>query len=289
METITDDDLMIEDDGEMPWETHARKAIENAAASIEKDEMRGVVYMDDGEDHRFNPMRREFSSWEDVMWALTHIGEGEWVGYAPFDGGEPVFEPNVDGFVQDAMAENAIEDFFDSVSPPENGKSLADAHDLLEHRAGLIVKVDLAEINDELVRYLALHPERMYLLSPRKFEQLVAELFRAKGYDIEIGRGTKDGGIDIRAFQRSDIGSLLTLIQCKRYAPNHKVRVDAVRQLYGVVNRDNATAGLIVTTSTFTRDAQSEQQLFKHRIQLAQYANLTCWLKEYPQVKTGRI
>lgn len=272
-----------DEDTEMVWERHAREAIEGAAGSIEKDEIRGVVYMDDGEDHRFNPIRGEFKSWEDVMRALTEIGENEWVAYAPFDGGEPVFSPSVDGYVESAMSDYDVEGFFNSISRPEDGEEIADAHDFLAYRAGLIVQVDLAEINAELVSYLAQHPETMLELKPRKFEELVAELFRAKGYDVELGRGTKDGGVDIRAFLRSDIGALLTLIQCKRQSARNKVNVDVVRGLYGVVNRDDASCGMIVTTSTFTRDARSEQQRLEHRIHLADYTNLINWLREYPQ------
>jgi hypothetical protein len=276
-------DEKVEDSGEMPWETRSRRAIEDAAASIEKDEVRGVIHMQNGEDQRFSPIHEEFSSWEDVRHVLLQLGQGEWVNYVPFDGGESVFHPSVDGFVENAMSSYDVEGFFESVSPPEEGEALADAHDLLARRAGLVVQVDLAEINGELVRYFAEHPEKMYDLNPRLFEKLVAELFRAKGYDVELGPGRKDGGVDIRAFLRSDIGALLTLIQCKRYGPTHKINVDVVRQMYGVLHRDNATAGIIVTTSTFTREARSEQQQLEHRIHLAEYADLTKWLRDYPQ------
>jgi hypothetical protein len=276
-----------DDDGEMTWEEAARTAIERAAQSIEKDEVRAVIYMDEGEDQRFNRIRTEFTGWEEIMWALTRIGETEWVAYAPFDGGEPVFEPNVEDYVQDAMSEHDVESFFDSVSRPQEGEEIVDAHDLIEHRAGLVVQLDVADINAELVRYLARHPEKMYELNPRKFEELVAELFRAKGYDIELGRGTKDGGIDIRAFLRNDVGALLTLIQCKRHQPHNKVNVDVLRSLYGVVNREDASCGMIVTTSTFTRDARSEQKQFEHRLHLADYEKLSQWLKQYPQ--PGRV
>jgi len=284
-EQKAENDALIpgDDETEMTWETHSREAIESAAASIEKDEVRGVIYMDDGEDHRFNPIRGEFESWEKVMRTLTEIGENEWVAYAPFDGGEPIFSPNVDGYVESAMTDYDVESFFDSVSRPGEGEEIADAHDLLAYRAGLIVQIDVAEINAELVRYLAEHPAKMYELNPRKFEELVAELFRAKGYDIELGRGTKDGGVDIRAFLRNDVGALLTLIQCKRHLAHNKVNVDVVRGLYGVVKRDDASCGMIVTTSTFTRDARSEQQRLEHRIHLADYTDLTKWLRDYPQ------
>jgi hypothetical protein len=289
MSDLEDDEDVIEfDESEMPWETHARRAIEAAAATIAKDEVRGVIYMQSGVDARFFPTQEEFTSWEDTRHTLIELGESEWVNYVPFEGGEPVFHPSVHGFVEDAMRSYGVEDFFESVSPPHEGEELAHAHDLVAHRAGLVVQVDLAEINAELVRYLADHPEKMYDLNPRSFEELVAELFRAKGYDVELGPGRKDGGVDIRAFLRSDIGALLTLIQCKRYGPTHKINVDAVRQMNGVIHRDNATAGIIVTTSTFTRDARSEQQQLEHRIHLAEYADLTKWLRDYPQRgKTG--
>ncbi|HEY1768997.1 MAG TPA: restriction endonuclease [Chthoniobacterales bacterium] len=284
MSDLDDDEDVIEfDESEMSWAAHARRAIESAAATIEKDEVRGVIYMQSGEDQRFLPVHEEFDSWENVRHALVHLGESEWVNYAPFDGGEPVFHPSVDGFVEDAMSRHGVEDFFESVRPPDEGDELADAHDLVARRAGLAVQIDVGEINAELVRYLADNPEQMYELNPRKFEELVAELFRAKGYEIELGRGRKDGGVDIRAFLRNDIGALLTLVQCKRYGPHRKINVDVVRQLHGVVNRDNASAGVIVTTSTFTRDARSEQQRFEHRIQLAEYSHLAKWLREYPQ------
>ena len=139
-----------DDNPEMTWESAARTAIEGAASTIEKDEIRGVIYMDDGEDHRFNPLRTEFTSWEDVMRSLLTLGENEWVNYVPFDGGEAVFEPNVDGYVHDVMSEYDVEGFFDSISPPDEGDELVDAHDLISHGAGLVLQIDLAEINELL-------------------------------------------------------------------------------------------------------------------------------------------
>lgn len=271
------------DEEEMSCESAARKVVEQTAATIEKDEVRGVIYMEDGEDHRFNPLRSEFKSGEDVMHTLIRLGEDQWILYAPFNGGKPVFQPDVSRFVQTALIDYGVESFFDSILPPDAADEIVAAHDLLVHHAGLIIKIDLQEINEELVRYLALHPEKMHELNPRKFEHLVAELFRDKGYDVELGRGTKDGGVDIRAFLRSDIGALLTLIQCKRNGTHNRVKVDVVRGLYGVVTRENASSGVIVTTSTFTRDARSEQQQVQHRIQLAEYEHLTNWLAEYPR------
>src|SRR5262249_1420791 len=146
-----------------------------------------------------------------------------------------------------------------------------------------IVKADLGEINDELIKYLATHPDLMHELTSRKFEELIAALFRAKGYDVVLTPATRDGGFDMRAFHRNAIGTFLTLIECKRYAPDRRVAVDVVRGLYGVTEDERATTGLLVTTSSFTKDAKSFQDKNKYRIQLADQADLQAWLREHKQ------
>jgi len=128
---------------------------------------------------------------------------------------------------------------------------------------------------------LAQHPEKMQDLTPRKFEELVAVLFSAKGYDVELTPATRDGGFDMRAFHRNAVGTFLTLIECKRCGPKRPVSVDVVRGLYGVTEDEGATTGLIVTTSSFTRDAKSFQDRNKYRIQLADHAALQAWLREH--------
>jgi hypothetical protein len=47
------------------------------------------------------------------------------------------------------------------------------------------------------------------------------------------------------------------LIECKRYAPSHKVGVELVRALYGVRMHEKATKGILATTSTFTHGAKA--------------------------------
>jgi len=120
-------------------------------------------------------------------------------------------------------------------------------------------------------------------MDPRKFEELIAALLKARGYDVEVTKRSRDGGLDMRAFKKSAVGTLLTMTQCKRYAPEHKVTVEAVRQLYGVVESDKATSGLIVTTSTFTKPAKAFQEQNKYRLSLADMDDLKNWLAEHRQ------
>jgi len=118
-------------------------------------------------------------------------------------------------------------------------------------------------------------------MHPRKFEELVAELFHRMGYDVILTPRSKDGGFDVLAFQKTGVGKLLTLVECKRYSPKDKVGVGLVRSLYGVVEEKNATHGVIATTSSFTRGARQFQQNLEYRLSLRDFNDLAAWCKEY--------
>jgi restriction endonuclease Mrr len=60
-----------------------------------------------------------------------------------------------------------------------------------------------------------------------------------------------------------------------------------VRHLYGVVEREHATHGIIATTSTFTRDATIEAETLKYRLTLADFQKVLQWLEEYRKAVKG--
>jgi restriction endonuclease Mrr len=118
-------------------------------------------------------------------------------------------------------------------------------------------------------------------IDPRKFEELIAELFRDKGYDVQLTPRSKDGGRDILVIERDDIGSALTLVECKRYAQNNKVGVDIIRGLYGVVCEERATRGLLATTSYFTSGAKAFRDKVPYRLGLADFDILREMLSQF--------
>jgi len=134
-------------------------------------------------------------------------------------------------------------------------------------------------INERLLEELKKDPEKMFSLSPRQFEELVAELFYREGFDVELTPEKKDGGRDVIAISHNELSSHLYLAECKRYSPNRPVGVEYVRSLYGVVEAEKATRGIIATTSYFTKGAQAFSQDLKWRIGLKDYTNLQSWIK----------
>lgn len=129
-------------------------------------------------------------------------------------------------------------------------------------------------ISNSLIRALAGDPELMYSISPRRFEELVADLYEREGYEVELTPVSRDGGVDIYAVQRTAFGSFLTVIDCKRYRKDRPIEVGLVRQLLGTVEAHDASIGVLATTSFFTRGAQAFQHDRKYRLGLQDYLDL---------------
>lgn len=131
----------------------------------------------------------------------------------------------------------------------------------------------------ELIKRLGQSPDDIFELPPRKFEELVAELLRSQGYEVQITQPSKDGGRDLFVAVPQLLGDFLYLVECKRYAPDRRVGVRRVRELYGVVEQERATAGILVTTSSFTAGAIEFQKPIRRRLSLHDYKDLTEWLR----------
>lgn len=138
----------------------------------------------------------------------------------------------------------------------------------------------IEHVNSELIKYLKNNPKRVFNLSPRGFELLVAEIFKHNGYDVVMTPQTRDGGFDFSALYVDALGNpFLTYVETKKYKQGNRVGIDVVRNLYGVVASKDISRGIIVTTSSFTRDAMEFQKSIEHRVSLRGYSDLVNWLK----------
>lgn len=141
-------------------------------------------------------------------------------------------------------------------------------------------KIIMPEVSRELYSYLQRHPEALYISSPRTFEEIIASILRNQGYNVELTPPSKDGGYDLIAVQHNKLtGSQVYLVECKKYAPDHKVNVGIVRGLYGIVCSKDATKGIIITTSSFTRGAKEFAEKHSSRLSLRDFESLKEWLR----------
>lgn len=140
------------------------------------------------------------------------------------------------------------------------------------------VKLVVVDTNRILLERIRANPEEVYSLGSREFEELVADILREKGYDVTLTPPSGDGGFDMFAARKDDLGSFLFLVECKRYIPPNKVGVSVVRALHGVVQQRQANAGIVVTSSFFTKGAREFQEDVPHQMQLRDYFVLQKWL-----------
>jgi restriction system protein len=147
------------------------------------------------------------------------------------------------------------------------------------------IVVDVASANSAILEMLKKQPELAWKLPSRKFEEIVAEILDKQGYDVSLTPASGDGGFDIYAARKDGLGKFLYLVECKRYVPPHKVGVEIVRALYGVIQIQRATAGAIVTTSFFTAGAKEFQREVQYHLHLHDYIALQKWVEDFPLSK----
>jgi HJR/Mrr/RecB family endonuclease len=138
---------------------------------------------------------------------------------------------------------------------------------------------DLRLVNQRLLDRIGRKPEAIRHLTPRQFEELVAELYEERGYQVQLTQQTRDGGKDLIIMNRSDIGNFMIYAECKHYAPNRPVGVSVVSDLVGRMNADRATAGMVITSSYFSPDAKVFQSKFEHQMSLIDFAKLSSMIE----------
>ena len=141
--------------------------------------------------------------------------------------------------------------------------------------------IDVRQVSEQLVSLVAQDPRRLWGLEARQFEELVAELLEDQGYEVTLTPPSSDGGRDIFAARKETLGSFLYLVECKTYAPERAVGVEVVRSLYGIVSAENATAGIVATTSRFTKGAKDFRDSVQRRMTLRDFLDLQQWLALY--------
>jgi restriction system protein len=90
-------------------------------------------------------------------------------------------------------------------------------------------------------------------LTPGEFENLITNLFENMGLETRLTQASRDGGVDCVAYDPRPIFGGKVVIQAKRY--KNTVGVSAVRDLFGTMQNEGASKGILVTTSGYGKAA----------------------------------
>jgi len=130
-----------------------------------------------------------------------------------------------------------------------------------------------------VIRETFTHSETLLQMGSREFEQLVAEIWKRFGYEVELTKATRDGGYDVIAVRHGADFASRILIECKRYALRNPVGVSIVRELYGVKSHRKATKAILATTSYLTDDAEEFIDDHYWELEAKEHDGIVEWVK----------
>jgi restriction system protein len=115
-----------------------------------------------------------------------------------------------------------------------------------------VIEFDMADprfvTKEDVLENLDGRPNLMEL-TPKEFESLITNLFEKIGLETRLTQPSRDGGVDCVAYDTRPIFGGKVVIQAKRY--KNTVGVSAVRDLFGTMQNEGATKGILVTTSGY--------------------------------------
>lgn len=131
---------------------------------------------------------------------------------------------------------------------------------------GSLKNLDLSDISiptNELRQYLLAKYDSRFYLNPKKFEDIVANIFSDFGYYSRVLSFSGDKGIDVVVFDGA--ANDIVGIQVKRYKYKRKIEAEQIRAFAGAMVLQNITRGIYITTSSFRRGARQTANVFQQK------------------------
>ncbi|MDY5348934.1 MAG: restriction endonuclease [Candidatus Ventricola sp.] len=91
----------------------------------------------------------------------------------------------------------------------------------------------------------------IYNLSPKDFEDMVANLYRHLGFNVTQTPYINDGGKD--AILSKD--GIRYFLECKRYSPDAQIGRPMLQKLFAAMNEGHVEHGIFITTADFSKTA----------------------------------
>lgn len=161
-------------------------------------------------------------------------------------------------------------------------RELWDGGDKLEDlfEKELVPKFKNEYFDQKFINYLEANPDKLEFMNWRNFERLTAEFFNRFDFDVELGPGTNDGGVDVRVYNKKDKTAPLIIIQCKRHKGTNDVKINTVKALYSDLEFENAKYGLIATTSRVAPGGKEVCSIRKYPIGFAENSLIKKWVEK---------
>ncbi|WP_344914358.1 restriction endonuclease [Streptosporangium oxazolinicum] len=142
----------------------------------------------------------------------------------------------------------------------------------------------------ELRNVLATDPTQILEIEHRDFERISAIVAEDLGFDVQLTRGSKDGGKDLVLRCRDDRGQARSIyVEVKHWSSGKKVGPQELEKLFMVIARDHVDGGLLISTSGFTDPARKLLSGSDKAdiIRLIELGEMTSYMREYAPHQAG--
>lgn len=142
--------------------------------------------------------------------------------------------------------------------------------------------LSVARLPFELIAKILRAPNEVRNLTPRQFEEFIADTLTQLGFtDVVLTPRSRDGGKDVIASNKINGIPLAFYFECKKYAEGNKVQLETLRALLGTIAHESnrVNKGVLVTTSTFTQGSR-EFILSEARLDGKDYDGVLGWIDE---------
>jgi restriction endonuclease Mrr len=165
-------------------------------------------------------------------------------------------------------------------SPEEIEEFDANVHNLGKEEKSALISVDGLPLR--LIAKIMRSPNEVKNLTPRQFEEFVAEILAQLGFtNVILTPRSRDGGKDVIASNKINGIPLSFYFECKKYADDNKIQLETLRALLGTLAHDarQVNKGVLVTTSTFTKGS-NDFILSEARLDGKDYDGILGWIDE---------
>jgi restriction system protein len=133
-------------------------------------------------------------------------------------------------------------------------------------------------IEQKFINFLQANPEKLEFMHWRNFERLTAEFFKREGFEVELGPGANDGGVDVRVYDKKNQQNPYIIVQCKRHQVSNQVKIETVKSFYTDVEFEGAKKGLIATTSKIASGGKKVASIRKYPLEFAENEEIKVWI-----------
>lgn len=141
-------------------------------------------------------------------------------------------------------------------------------------------------VSEELYNNLKENPEALPSVSKSDFENLCAEIFVKRGFEVDLFRPSGDGGIDFLAVKNEDLDPVIFAAQVKQPdirddKPRKSLGRPVLQQIYGAAKAWDLKGAIAISGSTISPQAKKFAKNKPEEMLLHDGADVIKWIEKY--------